>query len=340
MGQKAPFLCQTLQGCRGRNLSERFENTLIEMFEKLSTEKFKVNLETHHLFVCGGRVDVKADFPQSFRHHFISYSASKFPLIHDAIVQAETFKDYFKENAYPDLLVFEEEIANLASLVIIFLESPGSLVELGMFCTKPGFYRKLLIVAPQEEVREEDSFIYLGPLENIKKKEPTAVLIYPWPSSKKDNYDRAHLEDLCITIAEKLSALPKNVEFDGDNSGHIALLITEIIRINYPILLGEIEYALIALNLDIKSSEVVRHIYLLVKMELVDSIFYSRYKYYYPKQPANKIFSFGKTSSGIGFDERSFRVKMVQSFALSDDEQSRKRQNALRQILPLIEGGK
>ncbi len=333
MGLIAPFLLQ------GIKLSTKFENTIIETFEKLSTDKFKVNLESHHLFVCGGEVDVKSQFPLSFRHHFIEYSATKFPSIYDAIVQAETFKDYFKENAYPDLLIFEEEIANLASLVLIFLESPGSLVELGMFCTKPGFYKKLVIVAPQEEISGEDSFIYLGPLENIKKKEPTAVAVYPWPESNKD-YDKYHLEDLCKSIDEKLSSLPKNVEFNADNSGHVALLIAEIIRINYPILLNEIELALLALDIEIKQSEITRHIYLLNKLEIIDSLFYSRYKYYYSKQPTTRIFNFGKLSTGSGFDEQKVRVKIQQAIVTCDDAQSRKRQNAMKQILSLFKGDK
>lgn len=315
-------------------MSTKFEDALIETFEKLSLNKFKVNLENHHLFVCGGAVDVTAKFPLSFRHHLITYSATKYPLIHDAIVQAETFKDYFKENAYPDLLVFEEEIANLASLVLIFLESPGSLVELGMFCTKPDFYKKLVIIVPRDEVSAEDSFIYLGPLENIKKKEPTAVAVYPWPKQGID-YDQVHLEDLCITIDDKLSALPKNVEFNENNSGHVALLIAEIIRINYPILIGEIELALLALGLDIKQSEVTRHIYLLNKLEIINSTFYSRYTYYYSQQPAKRIFNFGKMLTGNGFDEQKNRMKMQQSFLLHNDDQSRKRRNAMKQILLL-----
>ena len=77
-------------------MSSKFENTLIETFEGLSPQKFKVNLESHHLFVCGGEVDGKADYPLSFRDHLITYSAAKFPAIHDTLVQAETFKDYFK----------------------------------------------------------------------------------------------------------------------------------------------------------------------------------------------------------------------------------------------------
>lgn len=318
-------------------MSSNFENVIIETFEKLSTDKFKVNLESYHLFVCGGAVDIHATSPLSFRHHLIDYSASKFPEIHDAIVQAETFKDYFKENAYPDLLVFEEEIANLASLVVIFLESPGSLVELGMFCTKPDLFKKLIIVAPQEEVSAEDSFIYLGPLENIKKREPTSVVVYPWPICDV-KYDNSHLHDLCESIKDKLSSLPKNVEFNEKNSGHIALLIAEIIRVAYPILLTEIEYSILALNLDIKQSEVTRHIYLLNKLGIINSVFYSRFRYYYPSNSAIRFFNFGKNSSGRGFDERETRMKIIQSFSMNTAELSRKRQNAMRQILSITSG--
>ena len=65
-----------------------------------------------------------------------------------------------------------------------------------MFCTKPDFFKKLIIVAPQEEVRGEDSFIYLGPLENIRKKNLQLLQVYPWPY-KILNYENSHLEDLC-----------------------------------------------------------------------------------------------------------------------------------------------
>lgn len=138
---------------------------------------------------------------------------------------------------------------------------------------------------------------------------------------------------MCKTIEEKLSSLPKNIEFDKNNSGHVALLIAEIIRISYPIILSEIEYVLMALELGIKQSEVTRHIYLLNKLEIIDSIFYSRYRYYYSKQPTTRIINFSKLSTGRGFDERSVRMKIQQSFLTSNDAQSRKRQNAMKQIL-------
>lgn len=182
-----------------------FENTLIGQFERLDHKRFKVNFSKKHIFVCGGVVDVKSQIPPSFRDRFIQFSASENDEVAQAIILAESFKDYFKENTFSDLLVFEDEIANIASLVLIFLESPGSLVELGMFCSKPEFYKKLIIVAPQEQTESEDSFIYLGPLEHIRRKEKDSVVIYPWPNSKTVKYNKDYLSDLLEHVSKKIN---------------------------------------------------------------------------------------------------------------------------------------
>jgi len=226
-------------------VSIEFENEIIKEFEELDTRNFRVNLSQHHLFLCGGNVDAKSKIPPSFRDRLLTYTADNEDDIHNSFVLAESFKDYFKENRYTDLLAFEEDIASLSTLIIILLESPGSLVELGMFCNKPEFYKKLLIVAPQEHIQSEDSFIYLGPLEYIRKKDNSSVAIYPWPDSLVSEYDEENINDLCENIKQKLKLIPKTETFNPEKSGHIALLIYELIRLSYPILIGEIEIALL-----------------------------------------------------------------------------------------------
>lgn len=316
-------------------MSIKFENSIIHAFENLDISTFRVNLAIHHFFVCGGEVDITKQIPPSFRNRFLSYTLDNYRNIHDSIVLAEEFKDYFKENAYPDLLVFEDEIASISSLVIIFLESPGSLVELGMFCAKTNFYKKLVIVAPQEQTQSEDSFIYLGPLENIKKKEPTSVTVYPWPKADEPTYNNDHLLDLCEIIEQKLSKIPESMKFDKNNTGHVAHLIAEIVRISYPILISEIEYALAALDIDIFASQISRHIYLLEKLGLVRFYTYSRYKYYHPIKDLKSLVSFTTSRS---FDVRKVSMSIQQSYILDDDSKSRKRRNAKIEINKLLDG--
>lgn len=316
-------------------MSILFENILIEALEKVDVTKERVDVSTLSFFVCGGLVDAGCEPPPSFRDRFYSYTATNSLGIHDSIVLAESFKDYFKENAYPDLLVFEDEIANISSLVIIFLESPGSLVELGMFCNKPSFYKKLLIVAPQDKIHGEDSFIYLGPLENIRKKEPSSVVIYPWPDQNSSGYESEHLVDLCELIEKKIRKSDKSEKFSHENSGHIALLISDIVTLSYPILVGEIELCLEALNLTINSTVISRHIYLLTKLNIIGSYQYSGHKYYYPIIKGHSYLNFIRSR---GFDSQKVQMKLRQSFSGSDSPSDRKRRSAFKEIRKLISG--
>lgn len=316
-------------------MSIKFEDTVISAFDGLTSSSLRISFGSHKLFICGGEVNAGAVIPPSFRDRFVAYTSEKYEEINKSLVLAEKFKDYFKDNAYPDLLVFEDEIANISSLVILFLESPGSLVELGMFCTKPDFYKKLVIIAPQSEVQAEESFIYLGPLENIRKKEPNSVFIYPWPSNTDANYDESHISDLSESIKEKLESIPKSHKFDTNNSGHIAFLIYEIIAISYPILISEIELVLCALEIDTPSSEINRHLYLLEKLGLISIYQYSGYKYYYPQ---DKKISLVKITRAPTFDRKKVRMSISQSFVAEKDGQSRKRQNALKEIQKIFAG--
>ncbi|RPF12749.1 retron St85 family effector protein [Vibrio crassostreae] len=307
-------------------MSIKFENTIVEAYETLKVDNFKVNYPDHRIFICGGEIDVEKPVPLSFRQRLIEKLASDHPHIESEVVLAETFKDYFKEHAYNDLLIFEDDIAKLASVVVIFLESPGSLVELGMFCTKPNFYKRLLIVAPREQTESEDSFIYLGPINHIRRKEPSSVAIYPWPSKELKAYPDIHLQDLCDTLLEKRNDLPKAPSFVRENSGHVALLIQEIVRLSYPILLTEIELALTSLGLDVMQSQVTRSLYLLSKLNYLSTYEYSGYKYYYPNDKAQPRVKFGVDKQSLPFDEKKFVMKLKMSYVMDqNDGASRKR---------------
>lgn len=309
-----------------------FEETIRKQFELLDICNFNVDISHRLLFVCGGKIDACEKIPPSFRDRLLTYTAKHAPELHEYFILAETFKDYFKENAYPDLLVFEDDIASISSLIIIFLESPGSLVELGIFCNKSDLFRKLLVVAPEEEVSAEDSFIYLGPLEYIRKKVPSSVIIYPWPNKDIEKYDGDYLDDLCTNIKDKLSSIPKTEQFNEKNSGHIALLITEIISLCVPIQLGEIEIAIKALGINITTKIISRYIYLLQKIGFIDFLSYSTNKYYYPLKE-NKWVKFGKTKDNKIIDDKLLFMKFRQSFVTLTDPLSKRRVTALRQIL-------
>ena len=317
-------------------MDDSFLKQLKREFFLLDKERFTVHHVRKHIFTCGGYAYVDCIHPQSFRGWFLQYTATNNQGLYDSIVLAEEFKDYFRENTFPDLLVFEDEIAKISSLIVLFLESAGSLVEFGMFSSRPDLYTKMIVVVPAEEVEAQDSFIYLGPLDYMKKKDDKSVVVYSWPDIKDGKCEEAHLVDLCECIEEKIDSLTSDTsQFDEKNSSHIAMLLLEIIRLAFPIMKTEIEYVLDLLSVTISSIEVKRHLYLLTKLDRVKVHVIGNSHYYYPVHRKEKVISWGKTKDDRKIQSDDITISLRSSYV--DDEKavttySKKRRAALKSI--------
>lgn len=311
-----------------------FEDCIISNYENYDHSQFRVQFSNQKVFICGGAVPNNSTMA-SFRQRFTLKLSNR----DINFVLAENFKDYFKYNNYPDLFIFEDDIAKISSVILVFLESPGSLVEFGMFITNPDFCKKLLIVVPSEEIKEQNSFIYLGPLEHIKRKHPESFFACPWPEKDNPSYNNEHIRDLIDSLDEKISVQGKTQKFSKENPAHISFLIAEIIRLSYPIILDEIQYALMALNIEIKNSLVSRCLYLLKSLDYIDTYEYSSYKYYYPRKEYKKsqFISWGTGKNGRSFDEIQFLIELRKSYILDTSSSSYKRQSALKQISSFLE---
>lgn len=315
-----------------------FEDALIEELSAFDTSKFTASFLPPKIFVCGGKTDGNKLIPESLRERVINYFDDTDDDMYRACVKAEDFKDYFKEGAYSDLLEFETDIANIATLIIICLESAGSLVELGMFCNNQALKHRLLVIAPQEEVEAKDSFIYLGPLESLKKNDNSSVLIYPSPSTTVEKYD--HIELIANDIKSKLKKIDKSETFKTSNTAHIAFLIYDIILLAHPIKLTEIDLALCALEINLKEKIISRLLYLLEKIGLIKHTTYSNVIYYYDVVGSERRVKFGTTKKGIVRDSPAIKMALRQTYVTNEeDEASKKRRLALIQINKIKEGG-
>lgn len=312
-----------------------FEDKLIREFENFDHSRFTVIFFPPKIFLCGGPVDVKSAFPLSLRQRLIEHSAKYDGGLHSACIQAEDFIDYFRDGLYSDLLQFESDIAGIATLIIICLESPGSLVELGLFCMDSETAKKLVIIAPLEQTKKEDSFIFLGPLTNIKQKNQNSILIYPWPSKDTMNYE--HIEYIFQDIKSALESSPKSQQFRKERSAHIAFIIHDVIILSNPITITEIELALTALDIDIQKKELTRLLYLLEKIDLISHITYSNVTYYFGKKNAARRVKFGQSRDGRIRDTSEIKLSFREAFYSSEDEQSRKRILVQRQYLKSLE---
>lgn len=314
-------------------------DTLLAEWGELSIANFTVQYIPPVVFVCGGpTVQIGA----SLRERVFRYFAEHNPKISKSLVMAEAFKDYFKSGAYSDLMQFEEDIANISTLIVIFLESAGSLVELGMFVNKSSIAHRLLVFVPAEELSGDEekeipprsSFIYLGPLESLRRASADSVSVYPWPDSQSLRY--SEIEHVASDVITKLDAVQKTEKFSKTNSGHIAALILEVILLSEPIKITEIEWVLTCLEIDESLPKISKSLYLLEVLKLIDSIEYSGSRYYFVIDSKLSKIRFGRTKQGRIKDSPNMRMSIIQSYIKfgdeSMDETAKKRRNVLTQI--------
>ncbi|EQB2472419.1 retron St85 family effector protein [Klebsiella quasipneumoniae] len=322
-----------------------YMNALQEQFSDLRYSNFIVQFMPPIIFVCGGPMNA---LPMSVRDHIFTYVAGHNPILSDSLVLAENFHDYFKDGAYSDLMSFEDDIANISTLVVICLESAGSLVELGLFVNKKSLAQKLHIVAPLAEIEGNEekkipprsSFIYLGPLEYLKRIDDASVSVYPWPKSESMKYDEVEL--IYHDIYSRLKRVKKTERYNTENTGYLAILIYEIILLSEPIKKTEIEWALYCMDIDVPQKIISRLLYLLSKMNLTSSLSYSGTDYYYSRGRRESKLKFGISASGKIKDSMNIKVAIRQSYLSMDtrdmDETAKKRKNALSQI-NIVRGG-
>ncbi len=312
-----------------------FEDTIIEEFSSLDVAKFTAVFTPPKLFLCGG--PTRAAAAESVRQRIVDYFSNHDKIIHSSLVQAEDFNDYYKDEVYSDLLEFEIDIANISSLTVVCLESPGAFVELGIFCQLDALSSKLLIIAPQEEIDKRESFIYHGPLRSLLKKDKTSVVAYPWADPTKLRYD--HLEFIIADILGKLRDVDISHKFNQRNNGHLALLLYDIICLTSPVKKEEINLSFYALGIDLSDKLINKLLYFLEKVKLISSTNYSRVDYYYPVGENHRRVKFGTSKSGAVKDTAALKMAFRQSYVLADDEPSKKRRYA-QQVIQKIRSGK
>lgn len=304
---------------------------------------FKVNNYPQIVFICGGEIEQKSSkdakaIPASLRERILINLAKEHSDIERNCVVAESFKDYFQKGSYKNLLEFESDIANIASLIVVCLESAGSLVEFGIFTSHEQTIKKLQVFVPQEFYNnvhdEQDSFIKLGPLAELESMRDDAVLVYPFPNKDKLSY-----EDIDVVIGDittRLSEEHAQADFDNNNSGHLAFLIHDLISLAYPIKIPEIELCIKQLGINtLDERRISSLIYLLKKTRHIGIEKYSGTDYLYPLNHKLNRIAFGKSRDGKVFDRAARFIEIRGTFGFINKAESqlmKKRRLAMMKI--------
>jgi hypothetical protein len=127
-----------------------------------------------------------------------------------------------------DALQMEEDLAKLADLVIVIVESPGTFTELGAFSLSPSLRRKMLAIV-DEKYKGDSSFISNGPIKWIDSESVFKPTIYT-------NLDKILLA--ADQAQERIQRIEKprstKIEDLATSPKHLLFFICDLVSVIYP----------------------------------------------------------------------------------------------------------
>ena len=221
----------------------------------IDINKLRIRQFSGIILLCGGPTNHNDCGPLSARDFYLKRIEEKNPSLRKRIFLAESIntwaQDMIKDHYTTDLLTFESHVSRLASAVSLIVESPGSIAELGSFCLLKGVRERLMVVMRNEWL-EDNSFISLGPvtyLRYLDEEDIKPIHSYPWRVQWNSELEiflpnqndlSNHADDFINDLEKFEENLPKRPKLKSDNSGHLSLLISDIINLYSALRIHEI----------------------------------------------------------------------------------------------------
>jgi hypothetical protein len=299
------------------------------LFSKIDLSASRLKPYEGFIFLCGGPTDVAATHPVSIRDA-IYRELAKDKDIDRRIRVAEHYKDWSSEATYTDLVSFERHLAELSSVIVLVLESAGSIAELGLFSVIEEFKKKLLVFIETEHYRT-DSFIRLGPIDYLEKNCNNSAECHRWMrgSGRAAVFDQIAASDLQTDLAAAVrsrASLP-SPERQLHPSGWLdgALLVCDLLNICSALTIRELRQLLDGLGCQRNESEVKQLLFLLTRMGLL-AMEPKGDQRFYVSTDAREFVRFGMRDTT--FDLMRFRSDLLDLYQRADKKRFRAIQEA------------
>lgn len=278
------------------------------------------------IFMCGGRIPDGDDSPLSSVRHFATRRLRSTPgsLAEFKVILAERATDLLRDGSFPDLLEFEEHLAALAACVLLFVESPGSIAELGSFAVMPQLRPKVLVVFEQSHSTAEDSFIVLGPLASLKRRDPTSVQVFPMHVSSDGNLQPSPdlieqcWEDIEVAVSKFTRRPIQENPFDASALAHQLVLLVELTSLFGALRRGELHDCIKQFGVALAVQHLDRSLKVLAKFGLIHIREWGNEKFYIGAAD-RQLLRLRRTEGDLRpFDPLRFVADRIEEYATSD----------------------
>jgi hypothetical protein len=314
-------------------------NTLTDIAKTLNIGKSSVQNPLRKIFLCGGPIPKPGEPSASLRGFLIArLEKEKNAILPDVLLAEEAAEWYHNpiSEGFTNLVDLEVRIAAISKLILLIVESPGSMTELGAFSFVDSLRRKLHAVL-ERTFQDDRSFIMDGPIARIKAESETesepgsgGFYTFKWLSRSKKPKIVAKLAELASqdlikqVIEPAVNAPTRSEKFENSNAGHKMLLIADLVSLGGALRLPEIKELLNGLGLDTPRKELNQHLFLLEKLNFLRKTHEGRDDYFAQANGSLKFISYERSSEGH-IDRARLRSDLVAAIKEQPNYQNRLR---------------
>lgn len=265
---------------------------VVDFASSIQIDDCRVRSPTSLIFLCGGKIADEGRPHGSVRSFFHSELKDKHAAVAQRVRLAEDVGSWLKQTPFADLLELEEYLAHLATVTVLFVESAGSIAELGTFAASNSLRPKTIAVI-NSHYELKDTFIADGPVARMRRENKSLVLYYSWDpknlgSSETIEECRAITSNVLAVFAKLEVKRSKSETFQAGNMGHVMQLIADLVRLAGVVAPKDIGKCLRKLGIAVSRADLARCLSLLEVLDIISERRRSDKSFYVP----------GRTSAG------------------------------------------
>jgi hypothetical protein len=306
----------------------------------LSLDKNKLKILNHpgFIFLFGGRsfdLENRADGSQTRKPasmRGVIFSHLETTNISQFVRMPEEFQDWLNDGIYHNLVDLETDLASLATLIVIIVESPGSIAELGIFSTNENLRDRIFVIY-NEIFTQNNTFIHLGTYRFIEKcNGEDSLHSYKWPYSFNASrneppvmkVDSSQLQNQASLANKGIQDFYKKKKkqtekLNPSDAGHQMLFIADIIRVFGALKKVEIKnYIDCALDIKIENKRLDQYIYILKKLELIAEKKSGGSTYYTPEFASKDFVRYDFSDKDFSFKPEDVMAECIDHYIKSD----------------------
>lgn len=252
--------------------------------------------------------------PKSFRDMYVQWLDKNDPKIRSMVLMPENYEDWNNFNVYSDLLLFEADLGYITSAIVIFLEAPGSIAELGAFSQIESLKDRLVIVVIDDR-HPKKSFISLGPLRQLEEKDKDSVCVIPaiHPTELLNDIDVVN-----AAILKKMEGNKTKRAFNPNEIQHQFALAIDLISFIEVATFTDLKQLFEFFRVAVNDHRIQQILFTLEKSGLVQKRRYGGNSFYGPLTCGLKYLDYKGQTSDEKFNRARLQAKMLTNRDPSD----------------------